>query len=146
MTVFQCGIGEDAVEEEKRCGGKDKVVELPPDGPADAGAQQGRYKNQEQQVERTGAGQVEFGLQRRVDGKKNVEEPESRRAEKEQNCRMSEGEEDGAIRGPLMEEENINVPVRPVSHRAVAQRDQQPDEEVGGGCSDGAEPEIRAEI
>lgn len=146
MAILERGIRKDAVEEEEHRRGKDQVMKLSPERPGEAGAQERRPKNEQEQVERTGTGEVEFGLQRRLNGQKNVEEPESRRVEEKQDHRMTEGEEDGAPGGPPMKEEHIDAPVRPVPYRAVTQRDEQADEQVGGDRSDGAEPKIRAEI
>ncbi len=132
----------------KRSRGEDQVVQVAPDGPADARAQQRRDKHQQQQIEGAGAGEVELRLQRGVDGPQDIHEAEvrGRGAKEEQDHRMGEGKEDGQVRGPLMQQEDVDMAMGPVADGAVAQRDEQAEEEIDGGRSGSAEAEVRAEV
>jgi hypothetical protein len=62
VAVFERGVGEDAVEEEQRGCGEDEVVEVSPEGTADAGTQERRDENEHEEVEGGGSGEIEFGL------------------------------------------------------------------------------------
>jgi hypothetical protein len=146
VAVFEGGVGEDAVEEQK-CGSREyEVVEVSPEGAADAGAQERGDEDEYEKVEGGGSGEIEFGLQRGLDREEDVKDAEVRRVEEEQDEGMGEGEEEGAVGGPLMEEEDIEVAMRPVADRAVAQGDEKAEEEIDGDGSDGAEAKICAEI
>jgi hypothetical protein len=146
VAVFEGGVGEDAVQEKQDGCGEDEVVEVSPKGAADAGAQERGDEDEHEEVEGGGSGEIEFGLQRGLDGEENVKNPEVRRADEEEDEGMSEGEEDGAVGGPLMEEEDVDMAMGPVADRAVAQGDEEAEEEIDGDGSDGAEAKISAEI
>jgi hypothetical protein len=134
------------VEEEERGRGEDEVVEVSPEGAADAGAEERGDEDEHEEVERGGSGEIEFGLERGLDGEEDVEDAEVRGMEEEQDEGMGEGEEDGAVGGPLMEEEDVDVAMGPVADRAVAQGDEKAEEQIDGDGSDGAEAKICAEI
>ena len=63
MTVFEIWVGENAVQEEQGCGGKDEVVQASPQGAPETGSEQGREKDQQEEIEGDRAGQVELRLE-----------------------------------------------------------------------------------
>jgi hypothetical protein len=79
------------VEEEERGRGEDEVVEVSPEGAADAGAEERGDEDEHEEVERGGSGEIEFGLERGLDGEEDVEDAEVRGMEEEQDEGMGEG-------------------------------------------------------
>ena len=109
------------MDKKEYCGRKDKIVKASPDGAAYLPAQQRRYEDQHNQVGSGGACDIDPGLQVRVDREHNIHDAEMRGAEKEQDCRVRESEEDGDICGPLMEGKQVDAFARPKPYRAVAE-------------------------
>ena len=77
MAVLQVRVREDAVEEEQHRSGEDEIVQAPPQGTADAGAEQRREEHYQQEIKRCGAGEVEFWLKRGLYREEDVEQAES---------------------------------------------------------------------
>ena len=79
-----------------------------------------RDEYQQQEVHGSGAGDVDERLERRLDGQEDIEDAKMRLVEKQQDKGMGQREHDGEVRRPLMEGEDIESPVRPMTHGAVA--------------------------
>jgi len=120
VAVLEVGVGEDAVDEEQDGGGEDEVVQVAPDGAGEACAEQGRDKDEQEQVEGDGSQEVDGGLERRRDGEDDVVEAEVRLMDEEQHERMGEGERDGCVGGPVMQGEEVDMAMRPEAGGAVA--------------------------
>ena len=120
MAILQVGIGEEAVEEKKHGGRKNQVMDAPPKRAPHARPKKRRDEYQQQEVHGSGAGDVDERLERRLDGQEDIEDAKMRLVNKQQDKGMGQHEHDGAVRRPLMEGEDIESPVRPMTHGAVA--------------------------
>ena len=121
VAVLEVRVSEDAVQEEQHCSGKDEIVQASPKRPADAGAEQRREENEQQEIEGGGTGKIEFWLKRGLDREEDVKQAEAGLVEEEKHGGMRQRECDGNVGGPLVEGEEIYVPMRPEFHGAVAQ-------------------------
>jgi len=121
VAVLEVRVGENTVQEEQHRGGKDEIVQTPPERTTNAGAEQRREEHEQQEIERRGTGKVEFWLQRRLNGQEDVEQAEVGLLEEEEDGGMRQRECDGRVGGPLVEREEIQASMRPEFHWAVAQ-------------------------
>jgi hypothetical protein len=122
VAVLEIRVSENTVQEEQYRGGKDKIVQAPPQRTANTGAEQGREEHEQQEIERYGTGEVKFWLKRRLDGQEDVEQAKVRLIEKEEDGRMGQRKCDGHIGSPLVEREKIHASMGPALQRAVAHR------------------------
>ena len=132
--------------QQQNCCGEHEVVKPTPERAPDLGSKVRRDHHKHKQVKRSRTGEVDVGLQRRLDRPQDVEEPKVRLVEKQQYHWMRKGERDGDVGGPLVEIEEADAAVGPALHGTVSQRDQHAEQEIDRSCSDGAEAEVGAEV
>ena len=138
----QIRIGKNSVSEEAGSRGVGEVMEKFPEVASELDAVEGSDDDDDEQIERGGADGVFKRLKRRPHGKSNIHEAERRARVQKQRKRMEACEGERGVTGPAMNAKNVEAPVRPVAHRAIASKNHQADEDVGGGESNGDEAEI----
>jgi len=135
--IFQGGVGEEAVPEERGGGDVDGEVKGFPEAAAEADAEIGRDDDDGDYVEGYGADGVFEGLAGGVDGVEEIADAELRGFVEEENDGMDDGKGEGDVAGEVVQAEIVEVAVRPLADGAVAESHQGAEEHVEGDGSYG---------
>lgn len=145
-AASQIGIGENSMSEEAGGGSIGEVVEKFPEMAPEVDAVKRSDDDDNEEIESGGAEGVFKRLKRRPYGEGDVHDAEGGAVVEKQRERMERGKGKSGVARPAMNAKNVEAAVRPVTDRAVASKNHQADEDVGGGESDGDEADVRGYI
>src|ERR1700733_3466004 len=117
-----------------------------PQRASDAMTEKRGAEDQQHKIECDSSGKVELWLERRVERPKKIDDAEAGSVLKEQHNRMGHCKRNRTVGCPSMEGKDVQSAVWPLSDRAIAQSDQQPEQEREGCGTHSAEPKIGTKI
>src|SRR5215469_973011 len=135
-------VRQNAVDK-KTCGGDvSGVMKKLPEVSPKLDAIERSNNNENQKIERNRANRVPQRLQRRPNRKRDIDHAERRLSAQKQRQRMRQREAESGIARPAMKAENIEPPMRPITHRTVAAQNHQSDENVRSSKTNCCEADI----
>jgi hypothetical protein len=144
--VFQVGIGEEAMPEERGGCEINREVKRLPKAAAEAETEIRSGNDEGKQIDSDGADRVIEGLAWRIDRVNEIEKTETRIFIKEQNCRMKDSEGERNVPGPIVKAEIIESVMWPGAVGAVAEGHEQTQEHVQGDGADSEEADVCRKI
>src|ERR1700733_6885376 len=118
---------------------------LPPLAP-DAQAIKRGDDDDDQEIESDGAKGVLQGLKRRTNGEEDIDDAKGNTVHEEEDEWMNQSERDGCIGSDSMGVKEIEVTVRPIFDRTVANCHRQPDQQVHRCKGNSSQACVSAEV
>ena len=135
--IFQGGVGEETVPEERGSSDVNGEVKGFPNATAETDAQIRRDNHDRDNIERKCADGVVERLARGVHGVEEIDDAEPCRFVEEQNDGMNNGERESQIAGDVVQAEIIKAAMRPLADGTVTEGHQGAEQHVEGDGSDG---------